>query len=116
MAFEIKTVTEIPAATRTFKGEAKYPFDELNVFPADGNSFFVADSEAASKDAKKTMQSAVSAAHEKYAVVDPSGAMRTIERGENKGKEVPATVRTRTFIVRAHVEDGVPGAMVTRTK
>lgn len=109
--FEIESGIEIPSVTRNFGGKEKYPFAQLEV----GQSFFVADEDTESGDAKATMFSAVSAAHERFSVPDPDGAMRTVQRGKNAGAEVPVTVRTRTFSVRAMAKDGVPGARVFRT-
>lgn len=108
--FEIESGIEMPSVTRTFNGEEKYPFSKLEV----GQSFFVADADVASGDARKTMFSAVSSAHDRFSKEDPSGAMRTITRGENKGQQVPALIRERTFSVRAMTKDGVPGARVFR--
>lgn len=110
MAFEIETGIEKPAATRTFKGEAKYPFERLEV----GQSFFVGDDEVQSGDARKTMFGAVSSAHDKFAVVSPDGAMRTVQRGPNKGAEVPLMIKTRVFSVRPATKDGRTGARVFR--
>lgn len=110
--FEIQTINKIPAVTRTFNGEEKYPFSKLGV--DENNCFFVPDSESASGDAKKTLQSAVSAAHIRFSVKDPSGAMRTVEKGKDAGKEVPVMNKTKTFVVRADVHEGVPGAWVIR--
>ncbi len=111
--FEIQTITSIPPVTRTFKGEEKYPFSDLGV--EENNCFFVADADVASGDAKKTLQSAVSAAHIRFSVKDSSGAMRTVEKGKDAGKEVPVMVKTKSFIVRADVHEGVSGAWVIRT-
>lgn len=108
--FEIESGIEIPSVTRTFSGQEKYPFSKLEV----GQSFFVADEEVESGDARKTMFSAVSAAHERFSVKDPSGAMRTVERGANKGTEAPLMTRTREFTVRAMSKDGKPGVRVFR--
>lgn len=110
MAFEIETGIEIPKVTRSSNGQEKYPFGDLEI----GQSFFVADEGAASGDAKKTLTSAVSAAHERFSVPDASGAMRTVEKGKDAGKEVPMKTKTRTFTVRACSKDGVPGARVFR--
>ena len=108
--FEIESGIEIPTVTRTSAGEEKYPFSQLEV----GQSFFVGDDEVESGDARKTMFSAVSAAHERFSVKDPSGAMRTVERGKNAGSEVPLMVRTREFTVRSMTKDGQPGVRIFR--
>lgn len=110
MAFEIESGIEIPKVTRNSNGQEKYPFAVLEV----GQSFFVADEDAASGDAKKTMTSAISAAHERFSEPDASGAMRTVQKGKDAGKEVPLKVKTRTFTVRVDSKDGVPGARVFR--
>jgi len=110
MAIEIEYGIEIPAITRTSNGKDKYPFASMEV----GGSFFISDEDAASGDAKKTLVSAVSAAHERFAVKDPNGVMRTIAKGKDAGKEVPVTVKTRSFTVRIDSKDGVPGARVFR--
>ena len=111
MAFEIESGIEIPTVTRSYNGEEKYPFSKLEV----GQSFFVGDDEVDSGDARKTMFSAVSAAHERFSVEDPSGAMRTVVRGKKVGEEVPMRKRTRAFSVRSMTSDGAVGVRVFRT-
>lgn len=108
--FEIKNGIEIPPVTRKSRGEEKYPFSKLEV----GQCFFVADADAASGDAKKTMASAVSAAHIRFSVEDPSGAMRTVKKGQDAGKVVPARIKTRSFTMRSASEDGETGVYVFR--
>ena len=77
--FEIKSGIEIPPVTREFKGQEKYPFSELEV----GQCFFVADADVESGDAKKTMASAISAAHIRFSVRAANGAMRTVDKGKD---------------------------------
>lgn len=114
MAFEIQTIKNIPPVTRIFKGEEKYPFSQLGV--EENNCFFVADDDVESGDAKKTLQSAVSAAHLRFSIPDPDGATRIVEKGAKKGQEVPVMVKTRSFTVRSGVDgDNNPGVWVIRT-
>jgi len=108
--FEIESGIAVPAVTRNAVGQEKYPFASMEI----GQSFFVADEDCKSGDAKKTMNSAVSAAHERFAVKDPDGAMREVKRGANAGTDVPVMIKTRSFTVRSETKDGGPGARVFR--
>lgn len=96
--FVVNTVPLPPSRKAAFFSEPKYPFAELKV----GYSFFVPNSEEF-PNAVRTLQSAASAANNRYAV-------KTGETTTNrKGEEVSERKYTRKFQVRRDVgkeEDG----------
>lgn len=99
--FVIEDNIAIPEGGRRGGGKpSAYPFDQLQV----GQSFFV-PATTERPDPAKTLNSTVSSANNRFAVVDPSGAMRPVTRGPNKGTSVPVMQYTRKFVIKA-VEGG----------
>ena len=91
--YQIVTLTEIPAIQRGGHKAEVYPFDQLAVFPAADNSFFVPSTEKKPKPSK-SLASTVASATKRY-----------VGKGD------------RVFTIRKHVVDGVEvGAHVIRTK
>jgi hypothetical protein len=98
--FKINTIPLPESRRNTYFGAPKYPFKDLQV----GQSFFVPISPEL-PDAVRTLQSAASAANTRYA--KKTGETRIAKNG----KEMPAYVLTRRFLVRPDIgreEDG-PG-------
>lgn len=89
---QIVTLTTLPDVMRGGKKSDSYPFDKLNVFPQEGNAFFIAATDAKPNPAKN-LASTVASATKRY-------------KGE------------RVFTVRKHVDASgkVLGAHVIRTK
>lgn len=96
----------IPAtALRGRTSKSKLPFDLMEV----GQSFFVAATEAKPEPAK-SLASQVSRIVKSYAYPDPTGATKA----DKKGNQTPVIIKTRNFIVREVIENGVTGARVWR--
>jgi hypothetical protein len=101
LAFELESGIEVPEVVgRGRVGAGKYPFDSMEV----GHSFFIPNVEA------KKLGSTVSSANARYAQ-EIEGQTRV----NRKGKTVPATKQTRTYIVRSAEKGGVSGARIFRT-
>lgn len=94
MSIEIEQNVAVPAVSGRGRKSSMYPFDDMQI----GDSFFVEATEA-KPDPAKSMASTVAGANARYA--EPTGEMRV----NRNGKEVPATVPTRRYIVRS-VEGG----------
>lgn len=94
--FAIEDDVPLVEKVRAPVGE-QYPFSDLAI----GQSFFVADSEVASGNAFKTLNSTVSTANKRYAV--PTGEMRQHRR--NASKEVPVMKQERQFELRHFVRN-----------
>lgn len=100
--FVIETGVALPAIKRGGIKESVYPFNSMEV----GQSFFIAASKEHPEPAR-TLASTVASATRRHAIPDPTGKLRK----NKKGADVPATINTKVFTIRA-VEGG---ARVWRT-
>jgi hypothetical protein len=100
--FVVETGVVLPAIKRGGIKESVYPFNVMEV----NQSFFIPAS-AEHPNPAKTLASTVASATRRHAIVDTSGKLRK----NKKGEDVPATINTKVFTIRA-VEGG---ARVWRT-
>ena len=101
--FVIEDGFAIPAASKRIGKASTYPFEQMAV----GQSFYVPATEDKPNPAK-SLSTTVSAANRRFAEVIP-GEFTT----NKKGEQVPATRKTKNFLVRP-TDDG--GARVWRTE